>query len=142
MAYESFNLHDFLQQITDLFILDNLLTIEIAVATDLTITANKRLLHRAIANLLSNAMRYAGSQITVTASVDGEYCHLVVHDDGNSGNLNTASSRPAEALHHSLGLSIVRRVCEQHHGYFSFGVSPLGGHAAKVSIPLELFDQK
>ena len=141
MAYESFSLHDFLQHITDLFILDNLLTIEIAVAPDLTITANKRLLHRAIANLLSNAMRYAGSQITVTASVDGEYCHIVVHDDGNAGALTGTSKRPAEALHHSLGLSIVRRVCQQHHGHFSFDASPLGGHAATVSIPLELFDQ-
>jgi len=142
MAYESFNLHDFLQQITDLFILDNLLRIENAVATDLTITANKRLLHRAMANLLSNAMRYAGSQIKVTASVDGEYCHLVVHDDGNADKQNGTSKRPVETLHHSLGLSIVRRVCQQHHGHFSFTTSPLGGHAAMVSIPRELFIPK
>lgn len=136
MAYESFNLHDFLQHMADLFILDHLLTIEIAVAEDLTITANKRLLHRAMANLLSNAMRYAGSQIKVTAGITGEYWQIVVHDDGNAGNLQTSSGRPAEALHHSLGLSIVRRVCQQHHGFFNLTTSSLGGHAAIISIPL------
>jgi two-component system OmpR family sensor kinase len=135
MTYESFNLFDFLRQMVDLFNLDTQLVIEIEVAPDLNITANKRLLHRALANLLSNAMRYAGTQIKVTTKVAGGYCHIEVHDDGQAAEPNTSSKRPAEAQHHSLGLSIVRRVCVQHNGLFSFSLSSLGGHTATISIP-------
>lgn len=136
MAYENFNLADFLHQMVDLFTQDNQLTFNVAVESDLIITANKRLLHRAIANLLSNAMRYAGTRINVTADVIDGYCHIVVHDDGQAASQNVASRRPAESLHHSLGLSIVRRVCMQHNGHFGFSASLHGGHAATISIPI------
>ncbi|MBZ9611457.1 HAMP domain-containing histidine kinase [Rheinheimera sp. MA13] len=135
LSYDAIKLEEFLLQLKQLFSLDNQITIDITIAKHVIVLANRRLLHRALANLISNAMRYAVAKIAIVVTMADGYCHISVHDDGQAAATKATAPRATETLHHSLGLSIVRRVCQQHSGHFNFTTSPLGGHTATLSLP-------
>ena len=81
----------------------------------------EELLSRAIDNLISNGIRYAHSNITLTCRKKGEYVILSVRDDGD-GIEAAVLPRIFERFNKGkkgntgIGLSIVKSIVLQHHG--------------------------
>lgn len=101
-------------------------------------------LKRAIANLVSNGLKYA-NKVEVSAARRGPYVEVTVDDDGPGipeekrrevfkpfFRLDEARSR-REGV--GLGLSIVREVARSHGGDVTLGASPQGGLRAVLKLP-------
>src|SRR5690554_2463224 len=97
-----------------------------------------RYIHRALQNLVGNALRYANSRIQVTCSLEAETCRVDVEDDGPGipeedwervftpfSRLDDSRTRSSGG--YGLGLSIVRRILYWHGGQAFLGRSELGG---------------
>ncbi|MDE1168189.1 MAG: ATP-binding protein [Pseudomonas sp.] len=94
------------------------------------VEAAPRYLHRAVQNLVSNALRHAESQVTLSFRIGLQRCRIDVEDDG-PGVPETAweklftpftrldDSRTRASGGHGLGLSIVRRIIHWHNGRVS-----------------------
>lgn len=91
------------------------------------VEAELRYLHRALQNLVSNAMRHAESRVRVSYQVGAQRCRLDVEDDGPgvpeeawehifTPFLRLDDSRTRASGGHGLGLSIVRRITYWHSG--------------------------
>ncbi len=100
-------------------------------------------MHRAVFNLVRNALLYARSKVELSAERRDERTWIHVDDDGpgipedQRGNLFEPFARLDEsrARHtggHGLGLAIVQQVAKLHDGITCIDRSPLGG--ARVSI--------
>ena len=80
-------------------------------------------------NLLSNALRHAKKEVTLTFSVTGSECRICVTDDGNGFPDNTADVTKAfyqqnakDSLKHAgMGMYISRLYCEKHGGRLLIG---------------------
>lgn len=103
------------------------------------VEAELRYLHRALQNLVSNAMRHAESRVQVSYRIGHQRCRLDVEDDGPgvpeaewerlfTPFLRLDDSRTRASGGHGLGLSIVRRIIYWHGGRAQIGHSDsLGG---------------
>jgi two-component system, OmpR family, sensor histidine kinase RstB len=91
------------------------------------VEAELRYLHRALQNLVSNAMRHAESRVRVSYQVGQQRCRLDIEDDGPgvpeeswehifTPFLRLDDSRTRASGGHGLGLSIVRRIIYWHAG--------------------------
>lgn len=96
---------------------------------DITTCIDKRLFHRALANLLENAARHSLTCriISVTLSESAEFVHIDVTNYGESIEEEHLSrlferfyrvdaSRNLSSVHHGLGLAIVKAVASMHDG--------------------------
>jgi two-component system sensor histidine kinase MprB len=99
-------------------------------------------IHRAVGNLLCNAVKHGDGPICVTVSADGE---LTVDDRGPgiaAAQREHAFDRfwradEARGLPGSgLGLAIVRHVAESHGGSVAAGDAPGGGARLRLRLPL------
>ncbi|MDE7238870.1 MAG: HAMP domain-containing histidine kinase, partial [Lachnospiraceae bacterium] len=80
-------------------------------------------------NLLSNALRHAKKEVTLTFFVTGSECRICVTDDGNGFPDNTADVTKAfyqqnakDSLKHAgMGMYISRLYCEKHGGRLLIG---------------------
>ncbi|SEB61239.1 two-component system, OmpR family, sensor histidine kinase RstB [Pseudomonas saponiphila] len=111
------------------------------------VEAEPRYLHRALQNLVSNAMRHAHSQVTVSYQVGQLRCRVDVEDDGPgvpesawekifTPFLRLDDSRTRASGGHGLGLSIVRRIIHWHDGRALISKSnSLGGACFSLSWP-------
>jgi two-component system sensor histidine kinase RstB len=98
-----------------------------------------RYLHRALQNLVTNAMRHAESRVRVSYHLTATHCQLDVEDDGPgvpevewerlfTPFLRLDDSRTRASGGHGLGLSIVRRIIHWHAGRALIATSDsLGG---------------
>jgi len=114
---------------------------------DAWVEAEPRYLHRAIQNLVSNAMRHASSRVTVSYQVGQQRCRVDVEDDGPgvpelawerifTPFLRLDDSRTRASGGHGLGLSIVRRIIHWHDGRALISKSKsLGGACFSLSWP-------
>jgi len=113
------------------------------------VEAEPRYLHRALQNLVSNAMRHAESQVCLSYQLGLQRCRIDVEDDG-PGVPESAwdriftpftrldDSRTRSSGGHGLGLSIVRRIIYWHNGRALIGQSQrLGGACFSLSWPRE-----
>ncbi len=91
------------------------------------VEAELRYLHRALQNLVSNAMRHAESRVRVSYQIGSQRCRVDVEDDGPgvpeeawehifTPFLRLDDSRTRASGGHGLGLSIVRRITYWHSG--------------------------
>ncbi|WP_043309341.1 ATP-binding protein [Pseudomonas sp. ML96] len=91
------------------------------------VDAEPRYLHRALQNLVSNAMRHAESRVRLSYRIDAERCWIDIEDDGPgvpeeawervfTPFLRLDDSRTRASGGHGLGLSIVRRIVYWHGG--------------------------
>ena len=111
------------------------------------VEAEPRFLHRALQNLVGNAMRHARSRVTVSYQVGQLRCRIDVEDDGPGVPeaawervfkpfLRLDDSRARASGGHGLGLSIVRRIIHWHDGRALIGKSKsLGGACFSLSWP-------
>ena len=97
---------------------------------DLHIEADKRLLSRALTNLISNALRYARHSVTLSVSTESESLLLTVRDDGEGiaqihhdklfePFYRVERSRSRDTGGFGLGLSIVKSICARHNATVS-----------------------
>ncbi|WP_281825335.1 ATP-binding protein [Jannaschia rubra] len=102
-------------------------------------------LRRAVANLVSNALRYGGD-VRAGVQVSDAAIVIAVEDDGPGiapadreeamrpfARLDAARSNTAGNV--GLGLSIVRDVARAHGGALRLGTSDLGGLKAEIVVP-------
>lgn len=121
---------------------------------------NQKLIERALQNLLTNAMRYANSQVLVSIVEGKSTLNISVQDDGagieehelkhvfepfyraneSSGKTNSGSvinTNTSSSGGFGLGLAIVRRICDWHRGKCWVEKSELGGCKFVLSFPLK-----
>ena|GEM_PF-259678 len=107
----------------------------------------ERLMARALGNLMSNAVRYAESTVSVTIARNGDILSLMVEDDGCGiakadrekvfvPFMRLDESRDRESGNHGLGLAIVRSIIGRHGGDIRIEDSPLGGALIRMSWPV------
>jgi two-component system sensor histidine kinase RstB len=111
------------------------------------VEAEPRYLHRALQNLVTNAMRHAESRVRISYRIGHKRCRLDVEDDGPgvpesawerifTPFLRLDDSRTRASGGHGLGLSIVRRIIYWHTGRALVGKSPtLGGACFSLVWP-------
>lgn len=104
-------------------------------------------LRRCVANLVENAVRYGGSA-RIALAVTGGRVTVAVEDDG-PGVPDEAIERLCEPFYRGeasrnretggvgLGLSIARRIADDHGGRLAFANRAEGGLRASVTLPLE-----
>jgi len=114
---------------------------------DAWVDAEPRYLHRALQNLVSNAMRHAQGQVLISYQVGQVRCRIDVEDDGPcvpesawerifTPFLRLDDSRTRASGGHGLGLSIVRRMIYWHGGRALISKSNnLGGACFSLSWP-------
>lgn len=113
-----------------------------------TVVADAHLAVGVVANLLSNAMKYApeGSAVEVRARVDGEHVLTTVSDEGPGvpqadrerifdkfTRLGDHLTRPQQGV--GLGLYITRRSLERMDGQIWCEAAPTGGAAFAFTLP-------
>jgi signal transduction histidine kinase len=117
----------------------------IAAGAPVLASGDERLLRRALRNLLENARRYGGGDITVTARRAGPAVELLVCDRG-PGVPEALRERIFEPFYRlpghaeraggvGLGLSIVRQIAERHGGAVRCEPRDGGGTCFVLSLP-------
>jgi two-component system osmolarity sensor histidine kinase EnvZ len=110
--------------------------------TQLRVTA----MRRAIANLIDNALRYAGGGIEVVTRLEGGDAVLEVLDRGPGipeddrermkQPFTRIEAARSNASGSGLGLAIVDRIIAAHAGRFELAARPGGGLIARIRLPL------
>ena len=115
----------------------------------LTVNVDPFYFHRAVMNLITNAVRYAHNHIKVSWGITEKNFWLVVEDDGIGipphqrsrifepfTRLDPSRSRNSGGT--GLGLAIVQRISKKHQGDVHLDDSPLGGARFKLYWPTDL----
>ena len=100
------------------------------------------LIERAVDNLISNAIRYARSEIVLSCRVQDGCVKLGVADDGDGIEaevLPHVFERFCKGRqgNHGIGLAIVKAIIEQHKGSTTAENSRTGGAIFTIALPLE-----
>lgn len=127
----------------------------IDLAPTLTAICDNHFIDRALNNYISNAIKYGTGKVRVTISEvqpdntkQSKFCQLCVEDNGHgvSDEFKAVifdpfsrgdNSRNRETGGFGLGLAIVARIMEWHHGSASVTDSNLGGAAFTITWPVE-----
>lgn len=109
---------------------------------------DRRLLLRAVCNLLRNAQKYATTRVALSAARRLDGIRIVVEDDGPGipeaerekifepfYRLDRSRDRSTGGF--GLGLSIARKAIELHGGDISVGSSPMGGACFTIRLPTD-----
>ena len=110
------------------------------------VTVRPAAFKRCLANLVSNAARYASS-IAITGHRDHRYLTITVDDDGPGiplaqredvfkPFLRLDDGRNQDEGGTGLGLAIARDIARSHGGDIALGDSPMGGLRATVKVPV------
>jgi two-component system osmolarity sensor histidine kinase EnvZ len=110
------------------------------------VTVRPNAFRRCLANLVSNAARFAAA-IAITGHRDHRYMTITVDDDGPGipANLREDVFKPflrlddarnQDEVGSGLGLAIARDIARSHGGDIMLGDSPMGGLRASVRVPV------
>lgn len=114
----------------------------------LALKADRRLLERVLANLLSNALKFTpdGGKISLLAEAASGAALIKVRDSGPGipeksretvfEKFRQLDSSAAAGKGYGLGLAIARKIVELHGGSIRAGEAPGGGAELSVSLPL------
>jgi two-component system sensor histidine kinase RstB len=148
---ESIALDDFLPHSLSRWQKESPLTITLIMPEHgkVSLFADKRLLGRALDNLVRNAFKFADSQVQVQLLAGSREITLEVHDDGPGVAPEyrehlfdpfyvADKARNKGKSGHGLGLSIVKKICEQHGATVAVDSSPeLRGARFTIRFPLD-----
>lgn len=103
--------------------------LDVTIGGDVRALVDRRLFHRALANLLENGARHAhpGSTVAVTLSREGDFARVSVSNQGEpiaerhlarlfERFYRVDAARNCSNVHHGLGLAIVKAVALMHGG--------------------------
>jgi signal transduction histidine kinase len=123
------------------------LVVEVDAPRAAMVHGSRMQLRRALANLLDNAGRHARTTVRVSVHERDGRVQVLVDDDGPGipeadqervferfVRLDEHRTRAAGGA--GLGLSLVRRIAERHHGTASADTSPLGGARIVLDLPI------
>ena len=111
-------------------------TVNVHVAPEHHVIADRHALEQVIINLVTNAYRYGGSSILVDAEEHGDRVHLSVEDDGPGVPHEIAAdvfepfmrgTTESGTIGSGLGLAIVKRLMEGFEGDIALETGDLGG---------------
>ncbi|WP_416777102.1 ATP-binding protein [Xenorhabdus budapestensis] len=120
-------------------------------AAPVFIMANPLSVKRVLANMFTNAHRYGNGWIRISSGATEQFGWFQIEDNGTGITQEEAATlfQPfmqgkqsySNKLHHhnsgvGLGLAIIRRIINQHHGYLDMGRSERGGLSIRAYIPL------
>ncbi|MCC0649309.1 sensor histidine kinase [Clostridioides sp. ZZV15-6598] len=142
----------FLREVVSDFInnnLDNDFYIELNILNeDIIIDADKKLLKRAISNLIQNSITHNqhGCNINVVSRSDLDFCYITVEDDGKGmskdkisyllKNQYNLSDAYAKGHNHGLGLLIVAGIINAHKGKLEITSDDCQGLKINLKLPL------
>ncbi|HCD8955665.1 TPA: HAMP domain-containing histidine kinase [Clostridioides difficile] len=142
----------FLRELVSEFInnnLDNDFYIELDILNeDIIIDADKKLLKRAISNLIQNSITHnqQGCNIRVTSKSDLDFCYIIVEDDGKGmsqekinsllKSQNGLSEAYAKGQNHGLGILIVDGIINAHGGKLDIMSIDSQGLKTILKLPL------
>ncbi|MDA0151089.1 ATP-binding protein [Vibrio sp. Makdt] len=140
---------DFLEHATTRWSKETALSIDLYLPEhEQSIVADETLLNRALDNLVRNAMKFARTQISIEVTKHQEQLQIAVHDDGDGVAEEHRAhlfdpfyvgdkARNKAKSGHGLGLSIVHKICAQHHATVQIAQSPsLKGAVFTITFPL------
>lgn len=119
--------------------------------SNLHVNGNSDLLHRAIENVIRNAVKHGGKGRSVTValheSAEGTRAHLRVLDTGPGVPqeylarvfepfVRPSTAEGAEVNGHGLGLTIARRIIDAHGGDIRLSNRPEGGLSVEILLPM------
>jgi heavy metal sensor kinase len=117
-------------------------TIEVDAPRGVAVAGDAAALHRALTNLVDNALRHGAGTVRLRAAADDGRVGVHVNDEGEGfppGFLPVAFERFSRAGRApdgtGLGLALVRAVAEAHGGAADAGASPDGGAEVWLSLP-------
>lgn len=122
------------------------IALSLPVLDRLVLEVRPQALKRALANLITNAKRYADT-VEVALEIRDEGVQITVDDDGPGIPVESRedvfkpffrldASRNPETGGTGLGLTIARDIARNHGGDLSLGDAPAGGLRARVSLPV------
>ncbi|MUH73353.1 ATP-binding protein [Psychrosphaera haliotis] len=117
--------------------------INIEALPNLNIRVDRKIVSSAIENILRNGIRYAKSQITFEAKVEGNKVQLIIEDDGLGIPDHLLSKISEPFYRHSdarernsggagLGLAIAKKAMTAHSGYLLLSNKPTGGLSVEL----------
>jgi signal transduction histidine kinase len=115
-------------------------TLELDVAPDLAVVADRLVLDRVVSNLLTNAVRYGGPPFVLSAEHRDRHLRIAVEDSGDGipadlhASLFERFSRGDDAVGSGLGLAIARAYARAHGGDLMY-VGGSGGARFELIVP-------
>jgi hypothetical protein len=128
----------------------NGLTLFDQIDDEIYVFGNKMMIQRVFDNLLTNAIKFTSTQITVSLSIEQQVCELSVEDDGpgipeeNRDRIwerfyQVENSRNKEAnTGFGLGLAMVKKIMQIHDGYAMVKSRQEGGSIFIVTFPIAI----
>jgi two-component system sensor histidine kinase RstB len=114
-----------------------------------TVNIDPHYFHRALMNLITNAVRYARTRVRISWGLIENSFWVTVEDDGLGipqhkrdrifepfTRLDPSRSRHSGGI--GLGLAIVERISKKHHGEVTLDDSPLGGARFRLCWPTNI----
>jgi len=149
LSMKTTNLNEWLKKVTDDL---QPLSQEKSIHCDLEMSEQLHLfiepayMARAVANLVTNALRYASTQVRVSSSASNDWLCIAVDDDGPGvpeqdrkrifeAFKKQDSTRDRKYGGFGLGLSIVSRIVQWHGGHVDVTESQLGGARFQIHLP-------
>ncbi|HXC54857.1 MAG TPA: ATP-binding protein [Rhizomicrobium sp.] len=120
--------------------------IAVAAPAAIAIHMKRKALRRCVTNLITNALKFGRTAVTITVARDERFARLIVDDDG-PGIAPERREEAFRAFHRldegrnlqaggtGLGLAIARDIARAHGGDIVLEQSPLGGLRAIVRLP-------
>ncbi len=106
-----------------------------------TISVDAAILYRILENILSNALRYAGERIEITAALEDRDLVIAVADDGAGFPEKVLKDRDPALLpaadadgHRGMGLTISRLLCRKHGGRLELANRTPHGAVVKIRL--------
>jgi signal transduction histidine kinase len=108
--------------------------VTLAIEPSIALPVDRRMLQRALNNLIDNALDYGGAPVRISASASADLVSIVVEDAGRAGGSTASSELRLPPPHQGLGLTIARGFCLSHGGSLDLGTSPLGGWQVRLNL--------
>lgn len=126
--------------------MDSSLTVRADTIDEVRVHADPVHLQQVLSNLLTNARKYGGSTVTITATSQDDRVHVRVHDDGPGVENDfvahlfdrysrSTGARQGATRGSGLGLYIVRDLLAANHGTITYESSATSGAAFVITLP-------
>lgn len=118
------------------------------ISKDFKADYDSHFINRALSNLITNAIKYGEGKVRISLTDDSEFCYLSVEDNGPGIDEDFKKiifdafsrhdkSRTRDTGGFGIGLAIVNKIMQWHHGSAVIGKSELGGAKFTLTWPIK-----